>query len=109
MVRAPYFVDISISSHEIALALDKPPAEEDNTDNAQTIRPTRSPSALGTAAPLPVAKAPEPQIEPIAEDYSDMVFDEDEAKLEEKVADFKVCLRTGRCFLAFHTHLRLYR
>ncbi|KAI0770584.1 kinase-like protein [Fomes fomentarius] len=71
-------------------ALDKPQVEEDNTDNAQTIRPVRSPSGLGTTVPLPVSKAPEPQIEPIAEDYSDMVFDEDEVKLQEKVADFKM-------------------
>ena len=39
---------------------------------------------------MPVAKAPEPQIATIAEDYSDLLFEEDEAKLEEKVADFKV-------------------
>ncbi|TBU45550.1 kinase-like protein [Dichomitus squalens] len=72
-------------------ALDKPPAEDEKheaDDNAQTIRPGRSPG-LGTV-PLPVAKAPEPQIAPIAEDYSDLLFEEDEAKLEEKVADFKM-------------------
>ncbi|KAI0718192.1 kinase-like protein [Cerioporus squamosus] len=74
-------------------ALDKPPAEEEKVeadDNAQTIRPGRSPQGLGTTVPLPVAKAPEPQIAPIAEDYSDIMFEEDEAKLEEKVADFKM-------------------
>ena len=73
------------------VALDKTPAEEEKPeadDNAQTIRPGRSPG-LGTV-PLPVAKAPEPQIAPIAEDYSDLLFEEDEVKLEEKVADFKV-------------------
>ena len=75
----------------LPVALDKTPAEEEKPeadDNAQTIRPGRSPG-LGTV-PLPVAKAPEPQIAPIAEDYSDLLFEEDEAKLEEKVADFKV-------------------
>ncbi|RPD56118.1 kinase-like protein [Lentinus tigrinus ALCF2SS1-7] len=74
-------------------ALDKPPAEEEKAeadDNAQTIRPGRSPQGLGTTVPLPVAKAPESQIAPIAEDYSDLLFEEDEAKLEEKVADFKM-------------------
>ncbi|PIL35163.1 hypothetical protein GSI_02952 [Ganoderma sinense ZZ0214-1] len=72
-------------------ALDKTPAEDEKLeadDNARTIRAGRSPG-LGTV-PLPLAKAPEPQIAPIAEDYSDLVFEEDEAKLEEKVADFKL-------------------
>lgn len=78
----------------LCAALDKPPAEEEKTeadDNAQTIRPGRSPQGLGTV-PLPVSKPPDLQIAPISEDYSDLVFDEDDAKLQEKVADFKVCL-----------------
>ena len=81
-----------LTSH---IALDKQVAEEERPetdDNARTIRPGRSPTGLGTV-PLPVAKAPEPQIAPIAEDYSDLFSDEgDEQRLEEKVADFKVCL-----------------
>ena len=80
-------------SHSRA-ALDKPATDEEKPeadDNARTIRPGRSPQGLGTV-PLPVAKAPEPQIASIAEDYSDLLFEEeDEVKLEEKVADFKVC------------------
>ena len=82
---------VALFSLFLSVALDKTPAEEEKPeadDNAQTIRPGRSPG-LGTV-PLPVAKAPEPQIAPIAEDYSDLLFEEDEAKLEEKVADFKV-------------------
>ena len=96
MVRASMsFFRLSGSYTELSslTALDKPPAEEEKAeadDNAQTIRPGRSPQGLGTTVPLPVAKAPEPQIAPIAEDYSDLLFEEDEAKLEEKVADFKV-------------------
>ncbi len=85
-------VDLIASFIGCNLALDKTPAEDEKLeadDNARTIRPGRSPG-LGTV-PLPLAKAPEPQIAPIAEDYSDLVFEEDEAKLEEKVADFKVC------------------
>ncbi|KAI0683103.1 kinase-like protein [Earliella scabrosa] len=73
-------------------ALDKPAAEEEKVetdDNARTIRPGRSPQGLGTV-PLPASKAPEPQIATIEEDYSDLLFEEDEAKLEEKVADFKM-------------------
>ena len=78
----------------IVTALDKPAAEEEKVetdDNARTIRPGRSPQGLGTV-PLPASKAPEPQIATIEEDYSDLLFEEDEAKLEEKVADFKVCI-----------------
>ncbi|KAH8077271.1 kinase-like protein [Cristinia sonorae] len=63
---------------------DRPEAD----DNAQTIRPGRSPS--GHTVPLPVAKAPSPKIEPIMEDYSDLLFDEDDDKLQEKVSDFKM-------------------
>ena len=67
-------------------------AEEDKVeidDNAQTIRPTRSPQGLAVV-PLPTATFSEPDISAVVEDYSDVLFDEDEDKLEEKVADFKV-------------------
>ncbi|TCD65509.1 hypothetical protein EIP91_002557 [Steccherinum ochraceum] len=71
-------------------ALEKTAVEEERTeadDNAQTIRPTRSPS--GPTVPLPLAKAPSPNIGPIVEDY-DLLFDEDDDKLQEKVSDFKI-------------------
>ncbi|KAI0351403.1 kinase-like protein [Trametes cingulata] len=74
-------------------ALEKAPTEDEKVeadDNAQTIRPGRSPQGLGKTVPLPVSKAPEPQIPPIVEDYSDLAFEEDDEKLEEKVADFRM-------------------
>ena len=71
---------------------DKPDQDsEDNdndNDNAQTIRPTRSPSHH----PIPLAQPPAAEIEPIVEDYSDLAMEEDEVTLQEKVADFKVCI-----------------
>lgn len=59
-------------------------------DNAQTIRPGRSPAS--GPVPLPLAKAPSPSIHPISEDFSDPDFDfeDDDDRLQEKVADFKV-------------------
>lgn len=67
--------------------MEKPPNEEKEfTDNAQTIRPGRSPANGPT--PLPVAQAPAAGINSIAEDFDDLDFDDD--GLEEKVADFKV-------------------
>lgn len=75
----------------ILLALEKTTVEEERNeadDNAQTIRPTRSPS--GPTVPLPLAKAPSSNIAPIVEDYSDLLFDEDDDKLQEKVSDFKI-------------------
>jgi hypothetical protein len=56
-------------------------------DNAQTIRPNRSPAGPGT---IPLARAPSADIVPIVEDYSDIATEEDELLLQEKVADFKV-------------------
>ncbi|KDR82414.1 hypothetical protein GALMADRAFT_220413 [Galerina marginata CBS 339.88] len=70
-------------------ALEKPSQEEDRheiEDNAQTIRPTRSPGHK----PIPLAQAPASEIPPIVEDYSDLATEEDEAWLQEKVADFKM-------------------
>jgi len=55
-------------------------------DNAQTIRPNRSPGQKA----MPLAQAPPSDIQPIVEDYSDMATEEDELLLEEKVANFKV-------------------
>jgi len=62
--------------------------KQETDDNAQTIRPTRSPSGLGMTIPL--AKPPSTDIGPIVEDYSDLAVDEDDEQLLGKVADFRV-------------------
>lgn len=54
-------------------------------DNAQTIRPTRSPRRQS----MPLAQPPSLEIAPIVEDYSDLATDEDDAVLQDKVAEFK--------------------
>ena len=75
----------------LRLAMEKPSPEEEKhfgEDNAQTIRPGRSPA--GATVPLPVAQAPSPRIGTISEDFVDLDFADDDDKLEEKVADFKV-------------------
>ena len=75
-------------------ALEKPAADTSDDDrnemedNAQTIRPNRSPGL----ATIPLAQPPPAEIPPIVEDYSDMASEEDEAWLQEKVANFKVSL-----------------
>jgi hypothetical protein len=69
------------------LALEKTTTEDDRPeveDNAQTIRPNRSPGHQS----IPLAQSPASDIAPIVEDYSDLA--EDEQLLQEKVADFKV-------------------
>ena len=58
-------------------ALEKTSAEEakqEIEDNAQTIRPGRSPAS--GPVPLPIAKAPSPGIHPISEDISDFDFED---------------------------------
>ncbi|OCH90450.1 kinase-like protein [Obba rivulosa] len=83
-------------------ALEKTSAEAESAEdekleaeeNAQTIRPTRSPQGAGTV-PLPLIPL-EPSPVPVVEDYSDLVFPEDDGKLEEKVADFKLRNSTRR-------------
>lgn len=70
-------------------ALEKTPAEDDkheSEDNAQTIRPNRSPGP----SIVPLAQPPSSDIVPIVEDYSDLATEDDEEWLQEKVADFKV-------------------
>ncbi|KAF4577422.1 hypothetical protein EYR36_005410 [Pleurotus pulmonarius] len=85
-------------------------SEPEPEDNAQTIKPNRSPGM--NVVPLPVARAPRADmnviledstfnsntsssmgsitgIESDTEDYSDLGLDEDEEKLQEKVKDFK--------------------
>lgn len=59
-------------------------------DNAQTIRPTRSPQGPGVNISLPLVSPPAPEATPVIEDYSDLVIGEDDEKLQEKMADFKV-------------------
>jgi hypothetical protein len=61
---------------------DKPEVD----DNAQTIRPNRSPSSAGSNT---LCKAPPADIAPIFEDYSDVAIDEDD-EWQEKFADFKM-------------------
>ncbi|KAI9573496.1 hypothetical protein HD554DRAFT_2013230 [Boletus coccyginus] len=71
-------------------ALEKSALEDDKPevdDNAQTIRPNRSPAGPGT---IPLARAPAADIVPIVEDYSDLASEEDDIILQEKVADFKM-------------------
>lgn len=80
--------------------MEKIPPEDDQRfvdENAQTIRPGRSPA--NAPIPLPVAQAPSPRIGTISEDFADFDFADDDAKLEEKVADFKVsaCPYCRRC------------
>ncbi|KIJ62679.1 hypothetical protein HYDPIDRAFT_30272 [Hydnomerulius pinastri MD-312] len=71
-------------------ALERTTADDDKPevdDNAQTIRPNRSPAGPST---IPLAKAPAADIIPIVEDYSDLAGEEDDLVLQEKVADFKM-------------------
>ncbi|GBE85072.1 predicted protein [Sparassis crispa] len=74
-------------------ALEKTSAEDEKVeadDNARTIRPTRSPQGPGVV-PLPLVSLPAlATLGPDIEDYSDLAVGEDDAKLEEKVADFKL-------------------
>lgn len=66
-------------------ALEKSEGPERLEENAQTIRPHRSPASSANAS---LVKAPAPDISPIVEDYSDIGGDD--VELEEKVAHFKV-------------------
>lgn len=59
----------------------------DAEDNAQTIRPTWSP----TSGKLTLAAAPPASMAAIVEDYSDLAAEEDDDWLQDKVADFKAC------------------
>lgn len=72
----------------LEIALDRTSVEDDKPegeDNAQTIRPNRSPGLKV----VPLAQPPSSNIVPIFEDYSDLA-EEDEQQLQEKVAGFKV-------------------
>ncbi|KAG1822659.1 uncharacterized protein BJ212DRAFT_1444950 [Suillus subaureus] len=80
----PSFTKLQASTLEKTSMEDEKP---EGDDNAQTIRPNRSPAGPGT---IPLARAPSADIVPIVEDYSDIATEEDELLLQEKVADFKV-------------------
>lgn len=72
----------------LEIALERTNIEDEKPegeDNAQTIRPNRSPGLKV----VPLAQPPSSNIVPIVEDYSDLA-EEDEQQLKEKVADFKV-------------------
>ncbi|TDL22240.1 hypothetical protein BD410DRAFT_788970 [Rickenella mellea] len=76
-------------------ALDKTGFDDDKPeieDNAQTIRPNRSPS-MHT---VQLAKPPSSDMGPIVEDYSDLAAEEDDDWLQDKVADFKLKNSTRR-------------
>ena len=64
-------------------ALDRTDGPERLEENAQTIRPNRSPASGNSSFVKPVA----PELTSIVEDYSDIG---DDGELEEKVAHFKV-------------------
>lgn len=71
--------------------MEKPAAEDERRfidDNAQTIRPGRSPA--NAPIPLPLVRGLSPRIAPISEDFADFDFVDDAERLEEKIADFKV-------------------
>jgi hypothetical protein len=81
---------------DISGALEKTPVEDEKLtetedksneveDNGKTIRPGWSPPTI--ASELPSLST---SIAPVVEDYSDFVVDEDEEKLEEKLAELKV-------------------
>ncbi|KAI0049407.1 hypothetical protein FA95DRAFT_872344 [Auriscalpium vulgare] len=70
-------------------ALEKTSLEDEKPEvdeNAQTIRPNRSP---GSATTNLLSKSPPVEIGPIVEDYSDLGIDEDD-EWQEKFADFKM-------------------
>ena len=70
------------------VALEKTTPEEEKPevdDPGKTIRPTRSP-----AGPSNIPLPPLPDSVPTVEDWSDLAAGEDEQKLEDKVAGFKV-------------------
>jgi hypothetical protein len=80
-------ISVNLALEKTALEEEKPEAE----DNAQTIRPGRSPSLLNNVS-LPAS----PSLEPVSgvEDYSDLLVDEDDLTLQNKLADFKVSLQS---------------
>ncbi|KAG6828575.1 hypothetical protein H0H92_007505 [Tricholoma furcatifolium] len=80
------FSKLQVANTERPSEDDKQEASEGDFDNARTIRPGRSPGPNI----VPLAQAPSSDIAPIVEDYSDLGSEEDEERLKEKVADFKM-------------------
>lgn len=69
----------------------------DVDDNAQTIRPNRSPSI--SSGKMALASAPSADMSTIVEDYSDLAAEEDDV-FQDKIADFK--LKNGSRRGLFH-------
>jgi hypothetical protein len=70
--------------------LEKTTIEEEKPeveDPGKTIRPTRSPAGPSN---VPLPPLPPADAAPAVEDWSDLATEEDEQKLEDKVAGFKV-------------------
>ena len=85
-------LDPWIANVSSLVALEKTTTEEDRPeveDPGKTIRPTRSPAGPAT---IPLPQIPTVDPVPTVEDWSDLAADEDEQKLEDKVAGFKVYL-----------------
>ena len=77
--------------HNSAPGLDRTSIEDEKADvdeNAQTIRPSRSPSVPDKK--LSITKSPTPDMDTIVEDYSDLALEEDDEALQDKFTDFKV-------------------
>lgn len=67
-------------------ALEKSHDTSEENDNAQTIKPNKSP---GPPSGIPLSKAPSADIIPIVEDYSDLLGEDDDMALQSKVEGFK--------------------
>lgn len=86
-------VQLRLPPHLNFIGLDRTSIEDEKPDvdeNAQTIRPSRSPSV--PEKKLSMTKSPNPDISTIVEDYSDLALEEDDEVLQDKFADFKVFL-----------------
>jgi len=89
---------------------DKKEKELDKEDkiedlNAQTIKPTKSPGARS----VPLAASLSEELVPAVEDYSDLAPEEDEQRLQEKVANFKVNFASSMSSLIRPSLITLFR
>lgn len=84
---------------------DKGLDREDKTEdlNAQTIKPKKSPGVRSAPLAAPLSE----ELSPAVEDYSDLAPEEDEQRLREKVADFKVNLAPSISYRGRHTLIAL--
>lgn len=81
----------AFASSSLLIGLDRTSIEDEKPDvdeNAQTIRPNRSPSV--PEKKLSMTKSHNPDISTIVEDYSDLAVEEDDEVLQDKFTDFKV-------------------